>query len=192
MAEIDAIRLCSSALVLLGEEPIISRRAGDAPSKVALNRYDDVRDALLSSHPWNFTRAFVTLTRIEMIPGLEWNSAFARPAGLYRLVRVLVNGTQAQGWELATFGLMLNTAANDVVVAEFHGGADEALFSPMFRQALVYKLAAEFAIPLTEDVNRMGVWNAAFEREIARARHHNATEHQMVVPNGQLAGLRRR
>lgn len=192
MALIDQLRLCSSALVLLGEQPIDDFEAGTAPAEVASRLYPGIVDAALASHPWNFSRKTALLTRLPDEAPQPWDYAYARPTDMLRLVRVLVGGTQARGWDLQEVGVVTWANATDEVWAEYHGKPDEAQFSPQFSQALIYLLAADFAVPITEDTDRAGFWRQSAMLAMRMARHQNATEHAVQVPWGRSLAVRLR
>ncbi|MBI5164416.1 MAG: hypothetical protein HY985_11000, partial [Magnetospirillum sp.] len=77
---LSAIALCSRALLKLGAGTIASFDEGTAESEVSANLYPPLRDALLSSHPWNFATGQVGLPRLVAEPVADFAYAYQLPA----------------------------------------------------------------------------------------------------------------
>ncbi|HSV27967.1 MAG TPA: hypothetical protein VLL76_00370, partial [Candidatus Omnitrophota bacterium] len=165
---LSAIALCSRALLKIGAATIASFDDGTAESEVAANLYPAVRDALLSSHPWNFATGQVTLPRLAAQPVADYAHAFQLPADF---LRALSAGVSGRG-----FGLSYRIAESrlhcdsDEVVLTYVFRPDELSFPPFFDQALIARLAAEFCIPLTESTTRAEFLYRLSEDEFRRAK----------------------
>ncbi|MBT4890046.1 MAG: hypothetical protein HON65_10885, partial [Rhodospirillales bacterium] len=81
---LSSIALCSRALIKIGAMSITSFEEGTAESEVAANLYSSVRDGLLSSHPWNFASAQVTLARLNADPIADYAYAYQLPVDFLR------------------------------------------------------------------------------------------------------------
>ncbi|MBW8268287.1 hypothetical protein [Caldovatus aquaticus] len=195
MAQADALRLCSDALVLIGESPIETFEGASAAQVVANARYQPIADLLLASHPWRFNRRIETLARLADPPAEAsgYSAAYALPTDCLRIVAPFVDGTVAPGWEPAETAIWLDAEASQTVALEYHARVDELRWTPAFRQAVVYRLAAEFAVPIRDDPKLQGAMLQLAARELAIARHQNASERPARrIPLGRFEALRRR
>ncbi|MBR9970811.1 hypothetical protein [Magnetospirillum sulfuroxidans] len=162
------IALCSRALLKIGATTIASFDEGSAEGEVAANLYPCTRDALLSSHPWNFATGQVTLPRLAGTPVADFQYAYQMPADF---LRVLSAGQSERGagirYRLAEN--RLHTDADEVVLTYIFR-PDETTFPPFFDQVLIARLAAEFCIPLTESTTRAQYLDSRAEDEFRRAK----------------------
>jgi len=194
MAQADAIKICSEALVLIGENPIESFEGSSAAQVVANARYQPTVDLLLASHPWRFNRRIDTLARLATppSPSTGYSAAYALPVGVLRIVAPFVDGVVARGWEPTETAIWLDAEPSQRVELEYHGRVDEIRWSPAFRQAVVYRLAAEFAIPIRDDAKLQTAMLQLSDRELALARHQNASERPVrQLPVGRFQAKRR-
>lgn len=146
------IALCSRALLKIGAQTIAALDDGSAEAEVAANLYPGIRDAMLAGFPWRFATAQATLPQLAAKPVADWLFAYQLPADL---LRVLSAGSPYFGSGLAfhVLGEQLHCNAQSVTLTYLRRAA-ESEFPAHFAEALVARLAAEFALPLTEDANR--------------------------------------
>lgn len=165
---LTAIASCSRALLKIGAGTIASFEDGTAESEVAANLYPSVRDALLSSHSWNFATGQINLPRLVAEPVADFAHAYQLPADFLRALSAGVSGRGA--------GLVYRIAENRLhcdsqeVVLTYVFRPDPMSFPPFFDQALIARLAAEFCIPLTESTSRAEFLYRLAEDEFRRAR----------------------
>lgn len=149
---LTAIALCSRALLKIGAGAIASFDEGTAEAEVAANLYPPLRDALLSSHPWNFASGQASLPRLAATPVADFAYAYQLPADFLRALSAGIGGSgQGLLYRIAENRLHANA---DAVVLTYIFRPDETAFPPFFDQALIARLAAEFCIPLTESTAR--------------------------------------
>lgn len=165
---LSAIALCSRALIKVGAATIASFEEGTAESEVAANLYPAIRDAMLSSHPWNFATGQATLPRLMAEPVADFAHAFQLPADFLRALSAGVSGSGA-GLVYRIAESRLHTDAEQVVLT-YVFRPDELSFPPFFDQALIARLAAEFCIPLTESTTRAEFLYRLSEDEFRRAK----------------------
>ncbi|MBI5165305.1 MAG: hypothetical protein HY985_15545, partial [Magnetospirillum sp.] len=135
---------------------------------VSANLYPPLRDALLSSHPWNFATGQVGLPRLVAEPVADFAYAYQLPADFLRALSAGIGGR--------SFGLVyrivenrLHADAEDVVLT-YVFRPSETSFPPFFDQALIARLAAEFCVPLTESTTRAEMLYKLAEDEFRRAK----------------------
>ncbi|MEO5337108.1 MAG: hypothetical protein H7841_09475 [Magnetospirillum sp. WYHS-4] len=171
---LSAIALCSRALLKLGANSIASFDEGTAEAEIAANLYPPVRDALLSSHPWNFATGQVTLPRLVAEPVADFAYAYQLPADF---LRALSAGTEGRGhgvgYRIAEN--RLHTDSPDVVLTYIFRPAEQE-FPPFFDQTLIARLAAEFCIPLTDSTTRSEALYKMAENEFSRAKQIDAQQ----------------
>lgn len=172
MAQVDAIRICSEALLLVGEKPIDSME-GDGASEVAARTFyaPTVRSAI-AAHPWTFARRYVTLNRLAAAPLGPWSAAYQRPAETLEVRGMFIRGA-AIPFEGSADTLLCNADATDAVDALTIYQADETLWHEPFRQAVMFRLAQQFALSLTENISKAETMSALADRELRNARTVN-------------------
>jgi hypothetical protein len=193
MAETDALRICSEALVLLGERPIASFEEGGDPAVAARALYQPLADRLGSGHPWRFTRRVVRLARLAEAPpaATGYDAAYQIPNDIWRLVAVFVANEATDDFMVTEGSLLVAAEASQEVAVQGHGRVDETLWTPAFREAVVLGMASALAVPIRDSAQLRGVYNQDMELQLARARHQNATEQPtQALPTGRLAGRR--
>ncbi|EKV27059.1 hypothetical protein C882_1988 [Caenispirillum salinarum AK4] len=171
---LTAIALCSRALLKIGATGIASFDEGTAEAEVAANLYPSLRDALLSSHPWNFATAQSALPRMAAVPAADFANAFQLPPGFLRALSAGA-GASGRGLRYRIHERRLHTDADAVTLTYVFRPGEEA-FPAFFDQALIMRLAAEFCLPLTESTSRAELLHKLAEEEIRRARLIDAQE----------------
>lgn len=179
MSEIDRIEMCAQALVLIGEAPIDSFEGNTTAQVVASQRYGAVATMLLSEHPWDFNRKAQPLVASSMLQSkaelMGFTHGYNMPTDCYWLEVPTIGGYAIEEWEIAEGALFLCATDDDAVGLRYHGMVDEALWPPKFREAVVYWLAAEFAVPLTEDDAKSTAMRQVAVALRREAKHQNAT-----------------
>ena len=151
MLNAEDVRLCSRALMLLGAPSIASFDDGTDEAALCSTLYQPTLDDLLVSYPWKFASAETTLGRLLGTPVADYAFAYQLPAGL---LRVLSAGDGvSSGLTYRIRERRLETDAANVTLSYIFR-PDESAFPVHFTTALVAKLAATFALPLTESSQR--------------------------------------
>jgi hypothetical protein len=130
--------------------------------------YAPLRDAVLSSYPWNFATRQVTLTRLATPPNADYQYAYQLPNDFLRAISAGIGG-RGRGINYRITGNQLHTDADTIMLTYIYR-PDETGFPPYFDALLMTRLAAEFCLPLTENVTRAEVLARQSENEFTRAR----------------------
>jgi hypothetical protein len=165
---LSAIDLCSQALVKIGGNPIQSFDEGTAEATIAAQLYPTLRDALISAHRWNFALGQARLARLAAVPVADYAYAYQLPPDMLSIVSAGAN-ERGRGLTYRLAEQRLHTDSTEVYLTYTFLPAP-ALFPPFFSLALVARLAAEFAIPLTESTTRWDGLRQVAEFEFRRAR----------------------
>ena len=154
-AETDVI---NRGLRLIGAQPIVSRTDGTPPANAANDIYDEVRLALLQSHPWNFATKRVKLAQSSTTPIFEFDYGYPLPSDWVRTVSVHDNdaghGTVLFRMEIIGTQRAIVTSSDEIWLRYIADISDPNLMTADFRKALEESLGRDLAIPLASS-NRM-------------------------------------
>lgn len=165
---LSSIALCSRALLKIGASTIASFSEGTAEAEVAANLYPSIRDALLSSHPWNFATGQIALARLSAQPVADFQYAYQLPGDFLRALSAGVTG-RGRGLDYRIAENRLHTDSEQAVLTYVFRPA-ETDFPPFFDAALIARLAAEFCAPITESTARAELLFKLAEDEFRRAK----------------------
>ena len=166
------VSICSNALRRLGDDPITSLTDDTERARLCNSFYEDSRDAVLRSHPWNFAITRASLAKLSTAPAYGFANQFSLPTNPYCL-RVL--GMEYEDYifkieNVATHGRVLLTdeaTANILYVARI---TDTNLFDAMFVDVLTQKLAVDLAYPVTNSTTLQTQMQKVFEKKLSEAR----------------------
>lgn len=144
------IKVCSRALILIGEEGISSFTDGTAQSDVANAMYEDIARTALTNSRWRFATQQAELNRLVSAPTGRFDAAYQLPGDLLMLSAVTVNDHPIK---YDTYGnkVFCDASENEVLVADYIYRADEADWPPYFTIAVEYSMAAVFAVSIARD-----------------------------------------
>lgn len=165
---LDDIGLCARALVRVGAHPITSFSDGTTEAEIAGLLYAPVRDAVLSSHPWSFATGQLALTPLSVQPLADYQYAYQLPNDFLRAISAGIGG-RGRGVNYRITGNQLHTDASGILLTYIYR-PDETAFPPYFDGLLMTRLAAEFCLPLTENVSRSEALARQADQEFTRAR----------------------
>lgn len=155
--------IVSMALVYIGESPIASFTEGTS-GLVASNLYENTRDDLLTSHRWRFAVGKKSLSRLTSTPLNEWTYAFQLPTDLLMLFRVY----PFDSYEVYEDKIYSHSATCDI---DYLFRPSAGAFPAYFVKALAYKLAAEFAMGITNNQSLAKIMDDRAIRHLAAAKH---------------------
>ena len=158
------IDMASNALVLLGDSPISSFDDPGAGAQTASNLYTETYRSVLASHPWPVALKEQHLSRLSQQPDVEtfYTYAFQLPADLIRIWKMMSHSR----YDVIGSLVYSNEPA---LLCRYIYQVDEADLPPHMVKAVEYKLAAEFAIPVTEDENKAQIYERKFQMQVAQA-----------------------
>tara|TARA_Y100000590_G_scaffold82986_1_gene92506 strand:- start:16500 stop:17072 length:573 start_codon:yes stop_codon:yes gene_type:complete len=145
--------IVNGALSKIGVAPIAAIGEATAAGALAQTTYSVYRDQLLQSHPWNFaTKTAALTTTITPIP-TGWSQAYQLPADTLRVLEII--GGEQMVWSVEGGDLCVNTTTTFTGIRYIAQITTAGNFSAGFVDALMSKLAAEWAEPLTSS-NSLG------------------------------------
>lgn len=149
------VQICNIGLIRVGEKTITALNEGTRQANTANTLYADLRDAVLRAHPWNFATVRKQLAQSARTPAFEFTYQYPVPADFLRSIIVSDN---TQGTEGVTYRLeyesndkrVVLTDATQIYMKYVRQVTETAEMDPLFRDALSYRLAMDFAVILRE------------------------------------------
>ncbi len=139
--------IVNQALGLLSASPIVSLSDDSVEGKIVRLSFYNLRDAVLEELDWSFAKAIFSLAKDVVPPDHKWSNRFLIPDETLRVVSV--NGNKrSQPWEINGNYIMADFDSADVVAINRVDNPN--YFSNMFVQALVFRLAWTWAVPLVK------------------------------------------
>lgn len=159
---------------MIGGSRITSLTDGSKNANVANDIFDDLRDDLLRSHPWNFATKRVQLAQSTTTPAFEFDYAYPLPSDWLRTVSVHANdagtGTVFFREELNGTQRAILSSANQLWLRYIAQITDPNLMPPDFRRAFHTALARDMAVPVAASNTLQQTMDAEAKRVLARAR----------------------
>lgn len=157
------VEIVSNAFILLGGNPISSFSEG-TEGLIATALYDSTYEALLSVYRWRFASVKHKLSRLTEVPINEYQYIYQLPSDV-----VTVIGTfRSTDYEIYGDKLYSNTLDLEF---EYVQKVDETLLPVYFRKTLEFLLAAQFAVPLTDNTQRGVFYNTLYEAQFKKAKN---------------------
>lgn len=169
------IDIISNALLLIGHGSISSLDADQgAGATVGAALYDTTLEYILSTTYWRFSVKQQSLNRLSAAPIKNWQYAFQLPTDLITLHRV----TPRSNYQIFEDKLYSNDTE---LIADYTYTVDATALPPYFVQAFQYKLAADFAISITNDTQKNQLYELKYDREVRLAMAADAKNHPPEV-----------
>jgi hypothetical protein len=159
------IDIASNALILIGDNPISSFTEPGFGATTAANLYENTYLSALSEHPWTFALKEQYLSRLSQQPDPETNFkyAFQVPVDAVRIWAVFPHSNYTLVGDL----LYSNY---DKLLMRYNRKPPESELPPHFVKALEYRLAADFSVSVTEDINKHQLFERKYLSAMAMAR----------------------
>lgn len=140
------ITIINEALTKLGEQAILTRTEDSRPARTANRTFDSIRDTMLRQHPWNFAIKRTTIAANSTAPDWGYAVSYNLPPDFLRLLSInnpselpyCIEGTKILTDISGTLSIRYVSRITDI---------DSMTFA--FREALVARLAMEWAEPLS-------------------------------------------
>jgi hypothetical protein len=165
--------LCTLALFELGQEGINSFDDGTKRSILCKYFYPIIRDAVLRAYPWNFAITRQELAEEETSPLYGYSYSYALPTDPYCLRALEMEETEG------TFkieGRHLFTDEGSVKLKYIARIINAGLYDSLFREALIARLAATLAYPITRTTSVSRDMWALYEAKLREARTMSGME----------------
>lgn len=171
MASVSEVSICNQALTWLGQKPVTSLSDDSTTAEWMRTNYESIRNAVLEERMWTFATERAISTTSDKDPwGTYWSHS--APVNWISVFRCYQNVSQScntidKTWRLEGGNIL--SAYSTVYLWGIKLVTDTGKFTPLFVQALAARIAADAAIPLTENRElQSDMWNL-FEVKLAEA-----------------------
>lgn len=169
--------IVNGALARLGVAPISAIGEDSEPGTLAATTYEVLRDQLLHSHPWGFATKQATLTQAPATPP-GWGSAFTLPNDYLRIVEIVWE--DRVGWDyrwLVQDGVLVWEGDEETLEVRYiYRVTEPGRFTPGFTDALMAKLASEWAEALTSSNTLMDRLARTADQKMRETRSYDGQE----------------
>ena len=146
---LSEVALCNAALFAIGAEPITSLSDDSSEAAFCKNRYADLRDAVLVSHPWNCALTKASLAQDATDPIFGYTYRYALPTDPYCLRVLKMDGQDTYDWRVVA-GRYLETDYDVCKIEYIARVTDPLQFSMSLGEAISARIAVEAAAKLME------------------------------------------
>jgi hypothetical protein len=148
---------------------------------VARDIYDETRRDLLNTHNWNFALKRDQLTASATEPEFGWDYAYILPEDFVRLVSVHPHdddeATVPYRLEfMEGEDRVLVSNSNQIYIRYIFDIQDPNVMSAVFRDALAWQLAREFAAALSKSSSTAELADQGYRRSLSRAKSIDGVE----------------
>lgn len=144
------VGIANAALRKVGQSPITSFSENSKAARLANERYAELRDELLSRHPWNFAEKRAALAISATAPAWGFANAFPLPVDYIRMREVNGEDEGSGKWKVED-GAVVTDLSTPLEVLYTYQVTNTDRMSVNFREALACNLAADWAEDLTGD-----------------------------------------
>lgn len=172
----SVVDICNRALQKLGAERIISLTQDSVSARACNLAYEQVRDAELRAHVWNFAVKRAELAADATAPVYGYNYAYTLPSDCIRLLK---NDYQeafySDKWKIEGRKIITDESA-PLPIRYVYRVTDTTIFDTLFIEALSSKMAYEMCEELTQSNSKREGAAADYKTAIREARKINAFE----------------
>lgn len=140
----SVVQICNIALTNIGETKIAALTEENERARVVNLRYEDSRDSVLRTHPWNCAVTRVELSADVTAPAWGYAKRYALPADCLRVLDIENN---YEKYEVE--GRFLVTDSSSMKLKYIKKVTDPTDFDSLLTHAVAMKLASEIAENLT-------------------------------------------
>lgn len=171
---VSEVEICNRALIQCHAAPISSfRPPEDSEESVACAAvYDQLREEVLRSHPWNFAIALDQLNQVSPAPEFDYSFAYQLPADCLRVLKM----DRATRHRFNVIGNLLYTNSPSAKVYYIKNVKDTTLFDSLFITALSTRIAAELAYALSGSSERAEQLARNYDKAIREAKRRDGQE----------------
>ena len=168
-------RICNNALLLIGSAGLSSFDDNSAGSQISKNLFELTYESLLTDTRWHFATRTAHLTKLAPPhhTNIKINETFSEyqiPQDNLYVIKCSVNPYDIYERKIRIPGIQ-----SDEITIDYVFKPELQDTPPYFQQVLEYKLAAKFAIPITEDPQKTQMYTQLAQLELRKAKYLDAT-----------------
>jgi len=172
----NELEIANSALIKLGEKPILALTADTTSARLLSVRMKPVIDIVLRLHPWNCCTRRSILTPTTTTPLFGFTYTHVLPSDFLRLVSTDVDDE----YRLEKDALYADS--NRIELIYIARPTDISTLDPLCAEAIAAYLAWDLCYAITQSGERVSACFAGFKNALRAAKFVNATEN----PAGQI------
>ena len=195
MASPSEVSIANSALIKIGSRQRITSltQTNSVAAAYCNEQYAKVRDALLEEANWKFALTWASLTRTSVTPTAEYDYEFTNPSDRIRIVLIADNDAGVGKVPYRIAGDRIISDANELWLLYVRKETDPNVMSPMFREALAWRLAYDLAAVITDAATTRDSMERAVVRAVARAKASDSMQnYPEMMPYGTWVTQRHR
>ena len=167
----SVVQIVNNALIKIGANAIISLTEDSEAARAANVMYEQVRDATIRDHIWNFAVTRVELAQSVDAPAFEFSFQYQIPSDCLRVLQM-----DSANMVYKIEGRKLLTDEGTAKIMYLGRVTDVNEYDSMFVEALSARLAAELAITLAESNSLYQNMMEMYRLKVADARSADAQE----------------
>jgi hypothetical protein len=146
---LSATEICKQAVMRLGTTDSLSQTGGH-PALFAHSFYEHALEELLADLPWAFAKKQVSIAANATAPTQGYLRRYAIPTDFLQLIRVNQIDTSENFGQWEIVGGFIHTDLGSPIIIDYTANiTDVTQFPPPFVEALIARIAAKIALPLT-------------------------------------------
>jgi hypothetical protein len=165
------VQICNLALSKIGASNIIALDNETKEGRQCSYLFDLMRDAVLTSYPWNFALKRAELAQLSEVPDFEFYYQYQLPSDCLRVVDIYDSGS-----DYVIEGDRLLTDDDEVNIKYIARIADTTLYHPNFIEAFSLRLAADLAVAIANDKSLKATLLQEYRLAVFEAYKLNAIE----------------
>lgn len=174
----STVEMANQALLMLGQNTIISLTEDVEAARLCNGRFTYVRDATLRAYPWNCALHRQALAQSATAPTWGYDHQYALPTSPYclRVLKMKENESDYGSYSWKVAGRYIETDADTCTIQFIKQVTDPNEMDILLREAISARLAAEICYPLTGSKTMQELmWNI-YTQKIREAKSVDAQE----------------
>lgn len=144
---VNAVSICSNALLQLGDNPINSLTDSNDRARLCANLYPQIRDRMLRAHPWNCAIKRVVLAPDATAPAFDWQAQFLLPSDWLKTLQI---GDKYQQLSYVSEGRYILANADALPLRYVFRNDVEGTWDSLLQDAMTLAMCVALAYPITE------------------------------------------
>lgn len=205
----DPLQVVNLGIGWLGKDPIVSLdNPSGKPAERLAAAFAGLRDAVLEDGDWTFAIERLSLDKDAVPPAFGFTARFVLPARVLRVITAeepagsagavdafaasLYGRSSGLEWQKEGRHVVANSSAAKLNVRAVVQVVDSNLWSPGFCAALAARIAAEFAVPFTENRSLQADMWSLYRAKIHEARFNDGRQGRSERLRANALAARRR
>ena len=181
----SVVQICNSALNQLGASSITALTEDSKNARICNERYETIRDAVYSSHPWNCLVKRVQLAQDTDTPAWGFTYQYTLPSDCLRVLQI-----KDYNSDYKIEGRKLLIDESDVYLIYLTIETDVNQLDILLRETISAGLAQDIAYAITSNLQVTKLMAEKYQAKLSEARHTDASEgyntNPEVAPTDQI------